>query len=1086
MDTDDDNEKDFPDGEMEGQSTGNVEFGFMNIEPSVAGEAINPESPQNPLVETKILRAEKDGYWAEIEVSTIWEVDGTSFDCRVTRYRTKSSNAGLDGKLYFSLHQEPRGSTSGYSESVGRASQYGQWSNLDWKAVIPTTTKKARIDFTFVYSYFLSGIVLEKTLEKFEIIIWYFPPPPQPTLVSRNFNTSTFEVTGTGGLAGALMVLDDGAGTLATRVQPTGGAWSVPVTVADNVNTQRMQAYQQVYGVNSPRTPLVYMYRAKLTYPTAGAIVPMKDLVYQAIGAPDSKMFALNSKNIYESWSDQHLVNSSGVWQGASIRVLPSGNAEVKVRFYDNPDVSASYDYTQSVAFKVLGYPRITLPTADSLQNSNFDLSGDNGLAQSRIVAYYDLTGTAVGESTVRADGTWTIPVAGRAGLVSLAVEQFAGGKSSGRGALRTFKIKPPQPNKLTVQVDAQGKVTLGGVGHVGATFYLHVQGDFTPFHSFTVTTSPWTVLFPDWLPGTSLIGGRQSVPDSAGQPIYSDWAPESTTVVVPVPPPTLSFRVSPDGIPTFFGTGRIWSGQPAARVEVRLNNAHTAIVPIVEVEATSTWSSEATERWAPGTYSVTATQWFKTLQSEWVQPPVSAVIPAPPAVIEKVTPNGLFATVVGQCWPGAELTIKFDDNSTPHRVTDTDKDGQWDFQSPTAFRPGRHTVRVTQTFGGQTSSEVSMAFDIVVSVLVITPPPGGETDHLPVLQGTGGIDGFTIRVFDYVTHDLLGEALATGDAWSVPIKELDYQTHTVFAIQVLGDLQSVPSTSVTFTVVLFAPTIDFPETETSVPRTFAVEGYARAGKGFDRPEVDVYLDDVPHRVYPHFGDGYFKQYFTRPLGPCVLKARQYFKDQESPPSEDVLVTIVPDKALIETPAIGEAVGKHSMTCGFGYPGDGVVVALRDGTELGRTEVRGDGTWFCPVELPDTASDLSLLTEQRNGEFHSGWSEPRPVQRLAAPPTFNEPSEGKWEGPTPEFTGVAQESSRVDVVAWYDAEEKHASALVTNEGRWAGASERNLPAGPQWARAVQVVGGKRSMPADSKRFEIAPSGEPPRRHPTPQ
>lgn len=1055
-----------------------------NVEENIAAEnvvdssfPIDPGTSENEFSITETLHASDDGYWAELQVRYSWNGHGTSFNCTAVQYRAKD-NGRREGNVILMFYS----STSDYwiSELTGSAKQDGEWHSISGGATVAGNSKDATISFTYIYD---RNNTSDPKLRK-SISVTYQPPTPA-FAQNKHFTASTFDVTGTGGLAFSVMVLDDGAGTLATRLQPIGETWSVPVTVADHVNAQRMQAYQQFNGRNSPRTPFKYMYRAKLTYPTAGAIVPMKDLVYQAIGAPDSKMFALNSTNIYESWSDQHPVNSSGVWQGASIRVLPSGDAEVKVRFYDNPDVSASYDYTRSVAFKVLGYPLITLPTADSLQNSNFDLSGDNGLAQSRIVAYYDLTGTAVGENIVRPNGTWSIPVAVRAGLVSLAVEQFAGGKSSGRGALRTFKIKPPQPPKLTEQVDDQGNLTLGGDGYIGAKFDLHFEGQMTPFHSFIVTTSPWAVHFSGWVPGTVLVGGRQSMPDSAGQPIYSDWAPASTRVVIPVPLPTLSCRVGPDGIPTFFGMGKKWPDLPASLVEVRLNNAYSAIVPIVAVEADSTWSSTATARWAPGTYQVTARMQFLALQSGWVQPPVSVVIPAPLAEIKEVILNGLFATVVGQCWPGAELTIKFDDNSTPHRVTDTDKDRQWDFQRPTAFRPGRHTVRVTQTFGGQTSNEVSMAFEIVVSVLVITPPPGGETDHLPVLHGTGGIDGFTISVYDFLTHDLLGEALATGDAWSVPIKELDYLTHTVFAIQVLDDLQSVPSTSVTFKVVLFAPTIDFPETETSVPRTFAVEGYARAGKGFDRPEVDVYLNDVPHRVYPHFGDGYFKQYFTRPLGPCVLKAKQYFKDQVSPFTQDVKITIVPDKPLIETPASGEAVGQHALICGFGYAKDEVVVALPDGMELGRTEVQADGTWFCRIEIPEGGTDLSLVTEQRNGEYRSGWSEPRSVQRLAAPPTFDEPPEGNWEPTTPGFAGVALPESRVEVVAWHNSDEIYAKGLVTIGGRWAGASEGHLPAGPQWARAVQVVGGKRSMPADSKRFEIAPSDEPPQRHPNP-
>ncbi|MFP0193803.1 hypothetical protein ACKJSM_01280 [Pseudomonas sp. PHC1] len=725
----------------------------------------------------------------------------------------------------------------------------------------------------------------------------------------------------------------------------------------------------------------------------------------------------------------------------------------------------------------------IANPPANTIVNRTFNVSGTGGVAGSDIKVMLDLNDRVLGTS--RAQGSsWSasvsIPADIPPGVIRIACVQILNGTPSDRSLYLTVKLAPPQPDKLTVQVDDQGKVTLGGVGHIGAMFDLHVQGNFTPFHSFIVNESPWSVFFPDWLPGTSLIGGRQSVPDVTGSPIYSGWTPESTSVEVPVPLPTLSSRVSPDGIPTFSGTGRNWSGQPASSVEVRLQDASSAIVPIVDVRADSTWSSTATARWAPGSYRVTAIQRFKTLQSEWVQPPLSVIIPAPVAVIEKVTPNGLFATVVGQCWPGAQLTITFSNEPTPYTVADTDKNGQWDFQRPTAFSPGRHTVTVTQTFGGQTSNQVSMSFDIVLSTPVITPPANGQTDHLPILHGTGGIEGCTISVYDFASRVLLGEAIATGDDWSVQLTELEYQTHTVFAVQVLGDLQSQHSAPVEFIVVLLAPTIDFPETGTSVPRTFTVEGYARAGKGFDRTEVELRVDGESYRVFPDFGNGYFSQHFTRPLGACVLNATQYFKDQMSPPTEDVSVTVVPDKPFIETPGVGEAVGQFAVICGFGYPEDTVVVALSDGTELGQAEVEENGTWSCPVELPEADTDLSLLAEQRKGEYRSAWSLPRVVQRLAAPPTFDEPSQGNWVKPTPGFAGGASAGSQVDVGAWYNADENHAEGLVTSDGRWAGVSERHLPPGPQWARAVQVVEGKRSMPADSKRFEVVSTEESPR------
>lgn len=1036
------------------------------------------------LEERQEIRAYKNvagtAYWCSLEFYSEFTADGSQFKCRTSRYNAKA-NGQKKGNLY--VRASSQNTWDRTWNDIGN--QDGNWNGLEATGWINSPSGSATVYFW--YNYDRNGVPdVEMDVD---IVLTFKPATPVITSPSGNVTTTPFPVTGTGGIynAGTITLHNaNGGALLATAVIAPNGSWTASVAFPPGLKTLTFYAKQtirnSVSDESNPVTVNLVVSAVTIDSPKSGDSLRERQpvIIGKAHSGATIKVYEADRETIlYGTGTAQ-----GGQWSIPLTTPLPIG----RFIFHASQDYAGQTTWSNKVPVSVLPrLPVITQPDPQSEQNRSFTVSGTGGEVGATMRVYLNLEDEVVGFLQAVTGNAWSVPVVIPdripPGEVRLDAEQTLGVPSD-RSDCHPFKLKPSQPTKLTVQVDAQGKVTLGGVGHIGATFYLHVVNNETPFHSFNVTTSPWTVLFPDWLPGTSQIRGRQSVPDVEGQPIYSDYTSENTTVAVAVPPPTLSFRVSTDGIPTYSGTGRNWSGQPASRVEIRLNNTGSAIVPIVDVRADATWSSTAAARWAPGTYPVTATQWFRTLQSGWVQPPVSVVIPAPPAVIEKVTPNGLFAKAFGQCWRGAKVMIKFSDDPASHPVEDTDKNGQWEFQRPTAFRPGRHTVTVTQTFGGQTSNPVSMPFEIAVSVLVITPPPGGQTDHLPVLHGTGGIDGFTISVLDFVTHDLLGETLATGDAWSVPLKELDYLTHTVFAIQVLGDLQSLPSNSVTFEVKLFAPRIDSPTTRTSVPRTFTVEGYARAGKEFDRTEVDVYLGGVAHRVYPHFGDGYFKQHFTRPVGPCVLKARQYFKDQESPPSQDVLVTIVPDKALIETPGIGEAVGRTAVICGFGYPKDDVVVALPDGTELGRAEVQKDGTWFREIEIPETGTDLSLVTEQRNGEYRSGWSEPRPVQRLAAPPTFDEPEEGKWEVTTPEFAGGAQESSQVDVVAWYDSDEKHASALVTNGGRWAGVPERDLPAGPQWARAVQIVGGKRSMPADSKRFEVAPSDEPPRRHPT--
>lgn len=1020
------------------------------------------------------LRAYEGDYWADLDLECTYSPSGDTFTCQAKRYRARN-NGVSSGNVLLEFSEVGHW---GETQLTGSATQNGNWHDISGGGTVTARPYYAMVKFHYIYDR--SGV--SDVHLRSSNVVFFVPQPPQIDPIGI-VTQRAFDVTGTGMPGATVSIFNLSYELLGSRVVESNGRWTIRITMHPSEPSITFYATQKApndeVSDKSSNVTVTFMGRAEITSPKANDIISTPKPTIYGIGQNGATI------RIYESGSGVVLYGSDTVngdsWSIPLTEPLPNRRITLVAGQTFHGIETWSNEVPLNVRLKP-GTPLITNPPANAIVNRTFDISGTGGVAGADIRVLLDLQDRLVGTTQVQGN-SWnasvSLPSDIPPGEVRLACEQLLNGVPSDRSLYRPFKLKPERVTSLAATVDDDAKVTITGTGTVGATLYINYVGNDVPIKTFTVPSNPWSMDYPDWLPGVApyRIGARQSVTGSDGQPIYSDWADREGTFTVNVPLPTLTHRVSPVGIPTFSGTGRNWPGQTASRIEVRLNNTNDPIVPIVDVRPDRSWTSAAAARWAPGTFSVTARQSFQALSSTWLQPPVTVIIPAPPAVIEKVTPNGLFATVTGQCWPGAALTISFSDDSASHPVTDTDQNGQWDFQRSTAFRPGRHTVTVTQTFGGQSSSPVTLSFEIVLSAPVITPPANGQTDHLPVLQGTGGIAGCTISVYDFVTRELLGETIASGNEWSVQLTELEYQTHTVFAVQVLGDLQSQHSASVVFTVVLLAPTIDFPKNGTSVPRTFKVEGYARAGKGFDRTEVDVYIDGVAHRVYPRFGDGFFQQHFPRPLGSCVVTARQYFRDQASPNAQEVLVTIVPDKALIETPGESEAVGQSAVICGFGYPQDTVVVALPGGTELGQAEVREDGTWSCGIELPETPADLSLLTEQRKGGFHSDWSEPRALLRLAPPPSFDEPAEGQWEGKTPGFAGGALTGSQVDVATWFDADDKHAKALVTNAERWDGVSERNLPAGPHWARAVQILGGKRSVPADSKRFEVAPSDE---------
>jgi len=1087
MTTSDESQSDMPDGMGQSSTTDSKPAADLDV-PAERTLSVGLQRTENETTEIRVIRAAASELtYAELEVEYSFSADGEYFTCNALRYRA-GSNGRKSGNLYLRFYTG-FGAFPKTELTNDDGHQDGQWRPISGGRSIVCTATDAKVELEFIYDV---GGAPDRTLNG-SIDAPFVPAAPG--INSPGVVPASFDATGTGIVNADVTVYRSNDVLLGSGKVLNDKTWKVRVSFPASESSLVYYARQKIGNKESANstsvTATLQIAPVTIETPRAGAVITVPTPTLTGKGHNGARI------DIWRQGGDGGIFGTGTVqgtsWSVKLTKPLTSGDFTFHA---EQVTLSGDRKWSNEVPVNVQLKPGTLLisnPPANTIVNRTFDVSGTGGAAGADIKVMLDLQDRVVG--TTRAQGdSWsasvTLPGDIPPGEVRLACEQILNGIPSDRSPYRPFKLRPERVTSLAATVDDDAKVTITGTGTVGATLYIHYVGDGAPLKTFTVPSNPWSMDYPDWFPGVApyRIGARQSVAGSDGQPIYSDWADREGTFTVNVPMPTLNHRVSPDGIPTFSGRGRNWPDQPASTIEVRLNNTNDPIVPIVDVQPDRSWTSAAAERWAPGTHSVTARQSFQTLSSTWLQPPETVIIPAPLAVIEKVTPNGLLAKVNGQCWPGAVVTITFSDSPTSHPVTETDKNGEWDFQRPTAFRPGRHTVTVTQTFGGQTSNPVSLSFDIVLSAPVITPPDNGQTDHLSVLYGTGGIEDCTISVYDFVTQALLGEAIATGDGWSVQLTELDYQTYTVFAVQELGDLKSQHSAPVAFTVVLFAPRIDVPKTGTSVPRTFTVEGYARAGNGFDRTEVDVYLDDAAHRVYPNFDDGYFKQHFTRPLGPCVLKARQYFKDQESPFTQDVCVTIVPDKSLTETPDSNEVVEQTAMICGFGYPGDTVAVALAGatGSILGTGVVQVDRTWFCLIKLPETQGDVSIVTEQRNGDFVSGWSDPRHVSLSGAAPTFTEPSEGAWGTPTPRFGGEAQVGAVVDVMRWYSVDEKLIQGIDTPGGRWAGESEQSLSEGPQWARAVQVVGGKRSMATDSKRFEIAPSDEPPRRHPKPE
>ncbi|MCI0994881.1 hypothetical protein [Pseudomonas corrugata] len=1030
------------------------------LEPAVQKEGVIETGESHG---TKTIRAAKDGYWADLEVEYTWFPTGRLFTVETQRFRA-SGNGRNEGNIKLKLVSDGAGDT-GWDELTKNATQDDEWHSFVHSRSVAGNAKDAVIHFNFIYDRKNVGDVSMTGQVRVEHIV------PAPFIDPiRNVSARSVVVTGGGALYahGAAVFVRTSVSADPSEARVTfGGIWNATVNLTPDGRHMTIDAYQVVSGKPSENSLGQHIFLAYISAPDANTVMVTGDS-FRGFGAPGSKVKVVKRDNQSFQLAAETTIGANDSWASPLNVALPSGPVAVVAIFELTgfPRVVSA-----PVTYNVLGAPAITGPAANSIQAQTFNLSGNNALKGATVTVYRDPSETSVGHTLVTQDnGSWSADVTVAAGPTSLAALQTLNGKDSGRSSPRAFKIKPPKLFDIQVTYPRPGTAKFSGAGHAGATVDVHKTGVNDPQVSTGVSGGQWAVEWSGQPPGSYSVDIRQKLPDGSAW-IHSDWS-DRLTVTIPVPMPTLEVQVGGDRKPVFSGIGHSWTGQPAAQIKVLRVGESTPAVPTVEV-ANNRWSSAATEAWNPGTYSVEARQLFNNLSSE----PTSKqfVIRAPVPTVE-VRQDGLTPRFSGTCLNGAQVQLQFDgDSNSPYAAQVNG--ATWSFTRQEPFMPGTYTARVTQSFGGQISDEVSQPFEVVVLRPVITSPVNDEeVDHNPIIQGTGGIPGALMRVFDFVSETLLGEAEVTGNAWSVPITEdLAFDDHKVYAVQQYGEFPSEASEPVSFKVILFPPTIDHPQPGDAIARVSVIDGYARQKSQWDTATVELWLDgaDEPLARVPARGnDGYWFYDAHLPVGTYTLRAKQFFKDKDSDFSPDHAFTAVPAIPVVESPALQQHLGATVTISGHGYTGDWVEVAWSDApdTVLGRVQVQANRTWSMPLAVERPAGPHSLIVQQECDGYSSGWSATHEVLLLSGAPTFTTPEAGQWFAGTAFFEGTGESGKRVEVSHWFDARQVIAPDLAVADGTWAGSPREPLTPGPHWVKARQAG----SDWGESPRFDVAP------------
>ncbi|WP_434608964.1 hypothetical protein [Pseudomonas sp. R1-7] len=1079
MGTDDDTGKTEADASSDGVDENQLNQFSMDTPSGFSKQTEQPDNvietsmdeKENSIFQETVLDAKSPNgnQLARLRVVYSWNGPGTKFTCNAVEYWVTAFD-GDNGNILLAFKTDR--AQWGLSELTARAQQVGRWVPISGGGTIDGNPTSANIHFRYIFDYSGGN---DPTGNADEDVVFY-PRMPVVNPV-QNVTNRTFSVSGVEGIynAGKVQLLrrenDEEIGQPA--IPSSNGAWSTEVSLAQSAMSINLAAVQIVNGRRSQKTDTPgVVYVAEVTAPSPGSVIAT-DAEFSGTAAPGTRVKIVKSNSDNDAVTDYYDVKADGRWTLKLDPPLSSGKYSLTV-FLRLPWNDPIGGYTPDVEYAVLGMLKITPPNPDEHKEMNFTVTGTNGTPDATVNIRKDLGDVALGSGTVGTGGNWSADVQlTEAGLIRLVAEQTYKGVPSPPSNYETFKIKPPKLVNIQVAYSESGTVTFSGSGYNTATVDVHIKGNVTPVGSGNVRNGTWSVDWSEQPPASHIIEIRQKLSDGQGGWIYSVWA-DSLVVVIRVPQPTLSARVEADRKPVLSGTGHSWPGKPNTNIQVNVSGPPIPYFPLIPVTNDS-WRYTADTAWAPGRYQLKARQLLGVLASGWTSE-VSLIVPAPPPTVT-VLDNGLTPSFSGDCLGGATVKVWFgeDEGSAEGaQVSDT----TWTYSRSASFLPGTYTVNVKQTVNEVISAAASAVFTVVVTKPVITAPAEAqEVDHNPIIEGTGGIPGATMTVFEFVAEQHIDNNEVTADAWSVPISpDLPFGNHKIYAVQQYEGSDSEKSEPVSFTVILFPPTIEHPQPGESVPRKFVIDGYARKVSGLDTAQVELWLEgeDEPRKAKARGHDGYWFYEADLPVGRHVLRAKQIFAGEDSELGTAHDFTVVPAKPVIESPAALQHLGTTATLSGFGYAGDWVEVAWSDAPEtlLGRTQVQANRTWSLALTFDKPTGEHSWIMQQVNGDYSSGWSDAHPVMVLSPAPAFTSPEPGQWFAGLPVFHGTGETGKAIELSHWFDTRQRISQGDSVEDGTWSASPDTPLPPASHWVKARQGD----SAWGESARFEVDPFG----------
>ncbi|MDL5593185.1 hypothetical protein QS468_10760 [Bacillus subtilis] len=993
------------------------------------------------------------GNWLEAKVQVAFRSDGSQCTCKLIGYRAKNNGKG-NGKLYLSFN-----SRNSWVHQRGDCVQDGQWHAINDQGSIYSENR--RFNLLLRCTYYVNGAG-DKPFS--DVINEYAFSPIRPIIdPTKNFTDSSFKVTGTKGVqAYSLRVYKSYEMSTSFASIAANGKWWADIQIPSGVNQLSLTA-EHLYGQwGSGKSDNRYLYRAALTSPAAGTVVPLKNLVFGGIAAPNTSVKVVLG-GVGTPLSASANTGAGSSWQASVLANLTLGSGNLSV----TAEIDGAQNYTNHYTIQILGYPVIT--NTQLTVPLGFTLTGRNRLPGATLTAYIGPSNTQVGTAGAATTDTFSITTNNLdPGAHALTVEQFHSGKGSGRSAAVTFNVKP-EPPVVTSTITGE-LVKVHGTGFRGGQVHFHQPGNAnTPLFSVDIK-SDGTFEYDvpqSQLPGALHYSCRQSVTGVGTARIYSDgWVQLRTNVPTPVPTQLSSSRNGHKL--TFSGRGQNWG---TSQVVVVIYNNGADMRPGVPAGTVTNqaWSIVSVADFAPGNYNQLTAKMLVNNEYSQSAPVPAVIIPSPPPSLTPITaPTDQRPRISGTMWSGSKVEVQI--NGGPAK-TATTTGASFYLDATSDWAPATYTVSVTAEFGGQKSTPSTQ------SLTVRAPQPKIITTGPVPLQAiiTGeGWPGCRVRIFTTIGNQELGADNVKSDGkFEIALLKQAAGDQTLFAVQYQSDNPANASVESARVAVKFGvPTADItvPPEGGPTPRVSTFSGTTTARSG----TVELWIGGAPLRTNIAITNGIWSAPgINLATGPKAVNV--YIRDDGDLSAATIRnVKVVPEKLKIDSPLTNQYIGHQLWISGVGaFPGDQVIVRrLQTSLDFPPVTVDSRGYWTTSVRHDMTASSRVVAIARAGAGLDSETSDQIIPKLLHKAPQITQPQAGDRVGTKPVFSGLARPEATVTIAQWFNNTNVLATAKARADGYWEAQSTVALAEGGGWVLVRDTLNGQPSEWRRSERFEV--------------